>query len=331
MVMKFENTKPVINLLQSSDKDFFLDCIDEFYNTIEDDRRYEVRRHISSSGRLKPWLIRKLQELPLLHKLKIRFRNNGQINFASMISGDYRIIIPAAFFSRRNYIYMYDVWPRFHRWIFPMLDVLNIKYVFFSARQVVTDYHNKFPKNKCKAIWLPEALNISEYSFLKPEARSIDVLEFGRSYEAYHELIKESLRNNQKQHVYREKGMPVLFDGKAAFTAALAKSKIVICIPSDITHPDRAEYISTMTLRYLQAMASKCLVVGILPSDMEEIFGYVPMVEIDMANAAAQLLDVLENYQSYQSLIERNYEEVKTKHQWKNRWTVIQSKIEENL
>ena len=109
----------------------------------------------------------------------------------------------------------------------------------------------------------------------------------------------------------------------------IGKAKVVICVPSNITHPERAEYISTMTLRYLQAMVSKVLIVGIMPSDMQELFPYMPIVEIDMDHAAAQMLTVLDNYEHYRPLIERNYAEVRQNHQWQNRWAIIKSVMEE--
>jgi len=331
MATIYKKKKPEIRLLQSADDSFFLDCVDELYKTVEKDESFSVGREISSSGRLKPWIIRKVSGLKLLYKLRFRLGNKPVINFASMISGDFRIIVPAAFFSRHNYIYMYDVWPRFQRWIFPLLDVFNINFVFFSSQQVYEDYLKKSPANRCKAMWLPEAINVADYTFKSASQRTIDILEFGRNYQTYHDLITQPLLLNNKNHVYRVPGTPVLFPGKPAFTEALSISKIVICVPSDISHPERAEYISTMTLRYLQAMASKCLVVGILPSDMKAVFGYIPIIEIDMDNAAEQILAILDNYDSYLPLIEKNYAIVKAEHQWQNRWTVIRQKIEEQL
>lgn len=328
--MNYKTHKPLIRLIQSADRAYFLDCVDELYTVAEKHSAgYSVIRSLNKAGRLKSWLVRKLTDMPQFFSVKIRLGNSRVINFSAMISGDFRLMIPAAFLSKNNYIYMYDVWPRFHRWIFPLLDFFSVTYVFFSSKQVFEDYKRKYPDNKCKAMWLPEALTIAEYQFKSPESRTIDVLEFGRNYAAYHELIAESLKMNDKKHVFKTPDMPVLFPGKAAFTAALADSRIVICVPSDISHPERAEYISTMTLRYLQAMASKCLIVGFLPSDMEEAFGYIPIVEIDMERAAEQLIEILDDYDAYLPLIHKNYEEVKMKHQWVNRWEVIKSKMEE--
>jgi len=319
-----------VRLLQTADEDYFLDFVDEFYSSIQaHPANYKVVREKNRHGRLKSWLVRKLAVLAGLHQLRIKLGSGKDINFAAMISGDFRLMIPNAFRSRRNYIYMFDVWPRFHHWIFPLLDFFKISYVFFSSQQVYQDYLKKYPTNRCKAMWLPEAIKSEDYHFQSLADKNIDVLEFGRSYEAYHNLIAEALQAQQKNHVFKSPGTQVLFPGKAAFTTALSQSKIVICVPSSVSHPERAEYISTMTLRYLQAMSSKCLIVGILPSDMEEAFGYLPIVEIDMENAAAQLISILNNYEDYLPLIEKNYQEVVSSHQWLHRWKVIQQTMEE--
>jgi len=54
-------------------------------------------------------------------------------------------------------------------------------------------------------------------------------------------------------------------------------------------------------------------------------------VEINMADAADQLLEVLAHYEDYQALIEKNYEHVVRHHQWENRWQIIRDKIQEAL
>ena len=103
----------------------------------------------------------------------------------------------------------------------------------------------------------------------------------------------------------------------------LARSRISICVPSNITHPARAGDVETMTIRYLQSMVSKCLVVGYAPKEMIELFGYNPVVEIDMENPADQLLDILNNFVKYTPLIEKNYNSVLKNHTWRQRWTEI--------
>lgn len=321
-----------LRLLQSNDDEYFLDCIDELYSTIESiPATFETERVPVKHSRFKSFLVRKLACYPSLFKLRLKFGNQAAVNFVSMISGDFRLLIPYAFTTKLNFIYMYDVWPRFHRWIFPLLDFFNVRYVFFSSKQVLENFNQNYSDVKCKAIWLPEALSVKDYQFKAVKERAIDVLEFGRMYYEYHDQIVAPLAALGKHHIYRKPDMTLLFPDKATFTNALASTKVVICVPSSITNPERSEYISSMTLRYLQAMASKCLIVGLLPSDMEELFGYNPIVEINMADAGNQLLEVLAHYEDYQALIEKNYEHVIRHHQWENRWQIIKDKIQEAL
>jgi hypothetical protein len=317
-----------IRLLEQQDKEYFLDCVDELYSTIAQDSSFQVEQEVVKYSRQKNLVIQMLSKVPSLGRFRGIGRKAGVINFASMISGDFKLFLPYAFSSHLNFIYMYDVWPRFQHWIFPMLDFFNIHFVFFSSKQVFQDHVQKYPERKCKSMWLPEGIKTDDYRFEPYAEKNIDVLEFGRIYQQYHERIQQMLLNRKKNHVYRRAGEALLFPDKLSFVNGLARAKVVICVPSNITHPERAEYISTMTLRYLQAMASKVLIVGMMPLDMQELFSYLPIVEIDMDNAAAQLSDVLDNYDQYIPLIERNYEEVRANHQWRNRWEIMKNKME---
>jgi len=320
-----------IRLLEQADKAYFLDCVDELYATIEQDASFEVNRAEVRYSRQKNMLVRLLSKFAGLQRLRPGSGGSRTLNFASMISGDFKLFLPYAFLTRHNYIYMYDVWPRFHKWIFPLLDYFNIRVVFFSSKQVFEDHQLKYPQSKCESMWLPEAIKADDYRFESYANKDIDVLEFGRIYQAYHDRIAGVLQQQNRHHVYRKAGATLLFPDKNAFVNGLARAKVTICVPSNITHPDRAEYISTMTLRYLQAMASKVLIVGVMPSDMNELFPYTPIVEIDMAHAAKQLTDVLDNYEQHIPLIERNYLEVVNNHQWQNRWVVMKAKMEDSL
>ena len=65
-------------------------------------------------------------------------------------------------------------------------------------------------------------------------------------------------------------------------------------------------------------MASKCLVIGSMPKEMIELFDYCPIIEVDFNNVGNQILDVLNNYEDYFPLIEKNYLEVCRFHKWEN-------------
>jgi hypothetical protein len=60
---------------------------------------------------------------------------------------------------------------------------------------------------------------------------------------------------------------------------------------------------------------------------MRQSFDYQPIVEIDMSDPCGQLCELLENYQNYLPLIERNYEFVRDHHQWPNRIEMIRAAL----
>ena len=76
-------------------------------------------------------------------------------------------------------------------------------------------------------------------------------------------------------------------------------------------------------MRYLQSMVSKCLVVGHAPAELTALFGYNPVVELDMHDPAAHILALLDDPREYATLIERNYETVVQHHTWHHRWAMI--------
>ncbi|KFF05223.1 hypothetical protein [Flavobacterium reichenbachii] len=300
-----------INLIRQKSNGTYLDCFDEIESSIVRKKDYNIKVIESNDNALKKVLIR------LMFFLKfIKFFNNKKqtINFSLLMGASFGSLIPHVFFSNSNYTYMYDAWPRFHDDIVKKAKKMNIKMIFFSSHQV-TKLFNKL-NSGIKGVWIPEGIKVEDYSFVPFNLKEIDVLEFGRKYDVYHDEIAPVLKANNYFHLFEKQRGDVVFKSRLDFLNGLAKSKISICIPSNITHPERAEGISCMTLRYLQSMASKCLIVGILPDEMKCLFDYQPIIEIDFENTSSQILDILANYESYFSLIERNYTEIQKFHTW---------------
>ena len=63
-----------------------------------------------------------------------------------------------------------------------------------------------------------------------------------------------------------------------------------------------------MTLRYLESIAARCILVGRCPPEMKDLFGYEPVIEADESGPAGQLDAILAKPQAYAELIERNYQ-----------------------
>lgn len=325
-----KSIKPKLKLLKTTEHKFSRDCIDEFYDCIKQLEGDRVILKTVGYLRIKVYLIGIFRRLVSFTQRKLSIPLTNSVNFSAQMGPDLKMCLPYFFYSNDNFIYMFDGWPRFHDELGKLFDLLNVKAVFFSSRDVVTKYQESV-LSKCKAYWIPEGINATEYTFEEYRNKTIDVLEFGRPYKWYHEQIADLLAASGRKHIFSTIDQPILFETKAAFKNALATAKISICVPSSITHPERAEDISTMTLRYLQCMASKCLIVGIMPEEMNSLFDYKPMIEIDVENPGSQILEILDNYDSYHDLIERNYLVVRAKHQWQNRWKEIANIISTSI
>jgi glycosyltransferase involved in cell wall biosynthesis len=218
-------------------------------------------------------------------------------------------------------IYMFDAWEEDHEMISQFVKHFKVEYLFLSSSQAVENL--KYQVGQTKVYWIPEGISPDEYEYYPNESKDIDVLSFGRKYDRYHEKIKEDLKEQQVKYVFAESPGKVIFPSRESFIDGLARSKISICFPSNITHPERAGNIETMTIRYLQSMVSKNLIVGKAPVEMITLFGYNPVIEADMQDPAGQLKDIINNYADYTSLVERNYAQVLKDHSWQNRWQSI--------
>ncbi|HEX4639162.1 MAG TPA: hypothetical protein VH170_06730 [Chthoniobacterales bacterium] len=162
----------------------------------------------------------------------------------------------------------------------------------------------------CEVHWLPEAVDVSEYRAKAWNDREIDVLSFGRSLPRY----KDAIRGAKGLNCVLDKKFPT----KEEFISALADSKISICFPKAVTDPDIAGRISTVTLRYLQSMAAKCLILGEAPAETQEMFGYDPIVPVDWRDPVGQLLHITSHPEEFASLIEKNFAEVTRNHKVSN-------------
>jgi hypothetical protein len=80
-----------------------------------------------------------------------------------------------------------------------------------------------------------------------------------------------------------------------------------------------------LTLRYLQSIASKALIVGHAPPLLVELFGYNPVIEADFADPCEQIRGILRDYDAYRELLDRNYEVLTTRHTFQHRWAEIKA------
>lgn len=307
-----------------------LDTVKEFEkNILKDPHANEAvsYRRLVTKITFHAW--RQLQKygINLLNFTKV-FQNNLSSNnsyFAVLMGPDYIKCMPYFFFSDEKNIYMFDAWPQNHNAIINFLNYFRVNNAFFSSSQVIEELRGKLKSTKC--YWIPEGIDPADYRFYPYEKKDIDVLSIGRKFDKYHEQIINGLEKENKKYFYEKIQGEIVFPTREEFIDGLGRTKISICFPSSITHPERSGNIQTMTIRYLQSMASKCLIVGQAPEEMIKLFGYNPGIEADEQNPAKQLCSILTNYNDYLPLIEKNYSEVLEKHNWQKRWQQISETI----
>jgi hypothetical protein len=195
---------------------------------------------------------------------------------------------------------------------------------FFSSRVAHERFKSLFPAMRC--YWIPDG---SSPELHKPDklltSRSIDVVELGRKYERYHHAITPQLTGGGMKHVYASRPGQVVFPGRQALVDGLAESKIVVCFPASVTHPDHG--IESITPRYFEAMASGCLIVGHCPLDLHDLFGYNPVVEAELDNPA-QIKNILSRIEDYQPLVRKNLARVTERETWLHRARSVKEILE---
>jgi glycosyltransferase involved in cell wall biosynthesis len=260
---------------------------------------------------------------------KILYKNKNEIYFAVLMGEDWRKCFPNFICHLNKSIYLFDVWSSDKETVINFVKALNIKHVFLSASQSVQMFQDTDIKGRF--FWIPEGIYASIYKFNLYDQKNIDVLALGRKFEKYHNNIVDFLEQSHKIYLYEKKPGELIFASRQSFIDGLARTKISICAPSSITHPERSGNIETMTIRYLQSFVSKCLVLGHAPDEMVGLFGYNPVIEINYENPTLQLQTILDNFDDYIPLIEKNYAVVLENHTWRNRWqqivTILESQI----
>lgn len=213
--------------------------------------------------------------------------------------------------------YCFDTWPgRFDQWV-AFFRRHRVRTAFFTASVAMRQFQRVLPDVSMH--WMPEGCDLALHDPSRPlEQRGVDVLEYGRRLEAFHQRARPWLQQQGRVHVISRPGEPRLAD-MAALRRTLADARVCICFPRSQTDPAFAGDIETVTLRYLEAFASGCVVVGRSPRELVEWFGYDPVVEVDGNDPVDVLCDVLEHPGRYRPLVERNLQSVCAVGSWATR------------
>ena len=200
----------------------------------------------------------------------------------------------------------HDCWePQFDRWA-AFLKRARIRRAFFTARAAAEAMNARVPG--LRAEWLPEGIELGFFPYETPlSARGIDILELGRRSNAFHEVARPYCEKQGYRHLYQKSARELVFDTREAFRRGMADTKLLICFPSSQTNPERSGTVETMTLRYLEGIACKSVILGHAPAELVDLFGYNPVVEVDFTEPARQIDQLLAHIDDHQPLVERNF------------------------
>jgi hypothetical protein len=239
--------------------------------------------------------------------------------------GNQHRLFPKCFFNE-VIPYCYDCWPAsWDSW--QSLFLKNkVAIAFFSSKQAASHFSQENPHMSC--IWIPEATNPSDYNCDIPlPQRSTDVLEMGRKYDRYHFGVCDFLAEKMKSHLYEESPGQIIFPSRQQLVEGLSESKISVCFPATITHPTKAQGIETVTHRYFESIASKCVLIGHCPDELIELFGYNPCIEANLEIPQEQIIDILDNIATYQKLVDQNYNRLIEVGTWESRISLISKSL----
>jgi hypothetical protein len=213
-------------------------------------------------------------------------------------------LFPRCFFGK-SILYCFDCWPRdYARWG-SLFRRHQTQFAFFSARRSAEVFSSRLPE--MQSLWLPEATDPHVYDSSKPLAqRTIDVLELGRRYESIHADIVGPLAGGGVTHLYERAAGEIVFATHDELVAGLGDAKLSILFPSSLTHPSRSGDVETVTHKYFESIASGCIPVGRCPAELEDLFGYDPVVPLDESDPVAHIRALLDDVDAHGALVERN-------------------------
>ena len=209
-------------------------------------------------------------------------------------------IIPIAFDCLPS---QFDTWRK-------LFQRLQVDKGFFTASMVAEHFRRAMPEGSWH--WLPESIDPSAFGDepVPWEQRDIDVLEFGRRHVRYHDAVATGLKDRRLMHVFEKARGQLVFATRAQFVEGLSHSKVAICFPQSVTHPERFGRIETMTQRYLESMAAGAAVVGSAPGELIELFGYDPIIPVDWNDPVGQLVEIFRSPERHQAIRNRNRQTV---------------------
>lgn len=238
------------------------------------------------------------------------FRGAGKARVVVLCWASDSLLFPRGLFCE-TIPFVYDCWPpQYDAWL-GLFQRWRIRVAFFSSKASTLFFGKKLPEIYC--YWIPEAVDVDVYEPSSAlSTREIDILEYGRHFPILYDSIARSLDSAKRSHFFAKDKIVT----HKTLVPMIGASKLVVCYPKSMTDPKNAAPNETVTQRYFEAMASRALPIGYCPAELKELFGYNPVVELDLSRAGEQIEGILRNIETYQELADRNLQRLKEVGTW---------------
>lgn len=238
-------------------------------------------------------------------RLRIAARDTGRLVLVPMMGADFDFAFAASRYGL-PVVLAWDVWePDLDFWAQQMRR-LGPHSCFVTSSQSAAELRKRL---NIPVHHAPEATDPEYYSPGAPlKARTVDVLELGRKHDQWHEAIRNAAATLGIAHRYEKVRGSIVYKTRDDLKHGLAETKVSVCFPSSRTHPERAGGTTTLTHRYLESIASRCLIVGESPPELRQLLGFDPVVAVDWSQPWRQLQDILLDIGRWQGLVDRSFD-----------------------
>ena len=220
---------------------------------------------------------------------------------------------------------LWDVWPHNVPPLVKFVKRNKVRLIFCTSSQTVERLRGLLPETR--VVWVPEGIKVAAYPCgSKLKDRLVDIVSYGRQMRSVVDLLRDYARDKQIKALFRS-GKAHLFANFEELTAGLRSSKVTICYPQSITHPEYAKGLETLTQRYWEAMLSGTLLAGHAPRELVEVCGYNPVIEL--GESPCKILDeVLLHIDEWQALADKNRKCAEEIGGWDKRMPMIMEALE---
>lgn len=197
---------------------------------------------------------------------------------------------------------IWDCWPMHFEKTCKWFKRHKVKTAIFTSSQMAERMRKQFPKINILTITegictekFDEGSDLRQRNIFLFEMGSVKRGYFRRKYPAKYKELHNKPQNWENRN-------------QEDLLRLLQNSKMTIIFPRNITEPETAQGIETLTQRYWECMLSRILMVGHAPKELVDLIGYNPVIELDLKNDLEQIEHILSDISNpiYQQMVDKN-------------------------